>query len=182
MALPPSLYGGDAIPGVINIITDPPTSRCSAYHPFTHHWTWRADRGRQRRRLKDGFGSYTSFTHDRADGYQNNSLEYRKARTPRPRRPPSPLLYWLSLEYHRTEIYLRPQSAPRPKRWSGLQLQDYRPPPHLIPSGRAGRHRLRDALQRASAGTWALSISLPIATRCRLTSPWTASAMARSMT
>ena len=25
-----------------------------------------------------GFGSYTSFTHDRADSYQNNNLEYVK--------------------------------------------------------------------------------------------------------
>ncbi len=76
-----SLYGSDAIAGVINIITDQPVfdgspveitndTKVSGHGVLTesvnldiyHH----------------GFGSYTSFTHDRADSYRNNDLEYVK--------------------------------------------------------------------------------------------------------
>lgn len=74
-----SLYGSDAIAGVINIITDQPTqnlvsvgsdTRVSGHGVFTEAVTLDI--------YKNGFGSYTSFTHDRANSYQNNNLEYKK--------------------------------------------------------------------------------------------------------
>ena len=74
-----SLYGSDAIAGVINIITDQPTqqlvgvtsdTRVSGHGQLTESVNLDI--------YKNGFGSYTSFTHDRADSYQNNHLEYKK--------------------------------------------------------------------------------------------------------
>jgi len=74
-----SLYGSDAIAGVINIITDQPTqnlvsvtndTRVSGHGQLTESVNLDI--------YKNGFGSYTSFTHDRADSYQNNNLEYIK--------------------------------------------------------------------------------------------------------
>ena len=74
-----SLYGSDAIAGVINIITDQPTqnlvsvtsdSRVSGHGQLTEAVNLDI--------YKNGFGSYTSFTHDRADSYQTTDLEYVK--------------------------------------------------------------------------------------------------------
>ena len=74
-----SLYGSDAIAGVINIITDQPTqsmisvmsdTRVSGYGQLTENVTLDI--------YKNGFGSYTSFSHDRADSYQTTELEYIK--------------------------------------------------------------------------------------------------------
>ena len=74
-----SLYGSDAIAGVINIITDQPTqqlvsvtsdTRASGHGQLTENVTLDI--------FKDGFGSYTSFSHDRADSYQTTDLEYVK--------------------------------------------------------------------------------------------------------
>ena len=74
-----SLYGSDAIAGVINIITDQPTqdlvsvtndTRVSGYGQLTEAVSLDI--------YSNGFGSYTSFSHDQADGYQNNDLEYVK--------------------------------------------------------------------------------------------------------
>ena len=74
-----SLYGSDAIAGVINIITDQPTqslisvmsdTRVSGYGQLTENVTLDI--------FKNGFGSYTSFSHDRADSYQTTELEYVK--------------------------------------------------------------------------------------------------------
>jgi outer membrane receptor for ferrienterochelin and colicins len=74
-----SLYGSDAIAGVINIITDQPTqqlvgvtsdTRVSGHGQLTESVSLDI--------FKNGFGSYTSFTHDRADSYQNNHQEYVK--------------------------------------------------------------------------------------------------------
>ena len=74
-----SLYGSDAIAGVINIITDQPTqqlvgitsdTRVSRHGVLTEAVNLDI--------YKDGFGSYTSFTHDRADSYQTTDLEYVK--------------------------------------------------------------------------------------------------------
>ena len=74
-----SLYGSDAIAGVINIITDQPTqdlvavtsdTRLSSFGILTQSVTLDI--------YKNGFGSYTSFSHDRADSYQNSGLEYVK--------------------------------------------------------------------------------------------------------
>ena len=74
-----SLYGSDAIAGVINIITDQPTqdiisissdTRVSGHGVLTEAVSLDIYTG--------GFGSYTSFSHDRADSYRNNDLEYVK--------------------------------------------------------------------------------------------------------
>ena len=74
-----SLYGSDAIAGVINIITDQPTqhmvsvtsdTRVSGHGVLTEAVSLDI--------YKNGFGSYTSFTHDRADSYQTTDLEYVK--------------------------------------------------------------------------------------------------------
>jgi outer membrane receptor for ferrienterochelin and colicins len=74
-----SLYGSDAIAGVINIITDQPTqdlvsvtsdTRVSGHGVLTESVTLDV--------YKNGFGSYTSFSHDQADSYRNNDLEYVK--------------------------------------------------------------------------------------------------------
>jgi outer membrane receptor for ferrienterochelin and colicins len=74
-----SLYGSDAIAGVINIITDQPTqqlvsvssdTRISGHGVLTEAVNLDI--------YKNGFGSYTSFMHDRADSYRNNDLEYVK--------------------------------------------------------------------------------------------------------
>ena len=74
-----SLYGSDAIAGVINIITDQPTqnlvsvtsdTRISGHGQLTENVTLDI--------YKNGFGSYTSFSHDQADSYRNNDLEYIK--------------------------------------------------------------------------------------------------------
>ena len=74
-----SLYGSDAIAGVINIITDQPTqqlvsltsdTRVSGYGQLTENITLDI--------FKNGFGSYTSFSRDRADSYRINDVEYVK--------------------------------------------------------------------------------------------------------
>ena len=74
-----SLYGSDPIAGVINIITDQPTqnlisatsdTRVSGHGQLTESVSLDI--------FSKGFGSYTSFTHDRADSYRNNDLEYVK--------------------------------------------------------------------------------------------------------
>ena len=74
-----SLYGSDAIAGVINIITDQPTqdmisvtsdTRLSGYGQRTEAVSLDI--------FKNGFGSYTSFSHDQADSYQTTDLEYVK--------------------------------------------------------------------------------------------------------
>ena len=74
-----SLYGSDAIAGVINIITDQPTQQLVGITSDTHI----SGHGVLTEAVsldiyKNGFGSYTSFTHDRADSYQTTDLEYVK--------------------------------------------------------------------------------------------------------
>ena len=74
-----SLYGSDAIAGVINIITDQPTQDVLSVTSDTRvsgHGVLTESVGLDI--FKDGFGSYTSFSHDRADSYRNNDLEYKK--------------------------------------------------------------------------------------------------------
>ena len=74
-----SLYGSDAIGGVINIITDQPTnSVCSVTNTTKVSGHGVLTESINLDIYKNGFGSYTSFTHDRADSYQNNNLEYVK--------------------------------------------------------------------------------------------------------
>ncbi len=74
-----SLYGSDAIAGVINIITDQPTrdlvsvtsdTRVSGHGLLTENIALDI--------YKNGFGSYTSFSRDRADSYRINDVEYVK--------------------------------------------------------------------------------------------------------
>ena len=74
-----SLYGSDAIAGVINIITDQPTrqlvsltsdTRISGHGQLTENLTLDI--------YDKGFGSYTSFSRDQADSYQTTDLEYVK--------------------------------------------------------------------------------------------------------
>ena len=77
-----SLYGSDAIAGVINIITDQPTAADGSIVGITSN-TKVSGHGVLTEAVsldiyKNGFGSYTSFTHDRADSYQTNDLEYVK--------------------------------------------------------------------------------------------------------
>ena len=74
-----SLYGSDAIAGVINIITDQPTQNLISLTSDTHV----SGHGVLTEAVtldifKNGFGSYTSYTHDRADSYQTTDLEYKK--------------------------------------------------------------------------------------------------------
>ena len=74
-----SLYGSDAIAGVINIITDQPTQQMVSITSDTHV----SGHGVLTEAVSldiftNGFGSYTSFTHDRADSYQTTDLEYVK--------------------------------------------------------------------------------------------------------
>jgi outer membrane receptor for ferrienterochelin and colicins len=74
-----SLYGSDAIAGVINIITDQPThSLFSAGSATTVSGHGVLTEAATIDICQKGIGSYTSFTHDRADSYRNNDLEYRK--------------------------------------------------------------------------------------------------------
>ena len=74
-----SLYGSDAIAGVINIITDQPTQQLISVTSDTRvsgHGVFTESVGLDI--FTKGFGSYTSYTHDQADSYQNNYLEYVK--------------------------------------------------------------------------------------------------------
>ena len=74
-----SLYGSDAIAGVINIITDQPTSSvCSVGSSTNISGHGVLTESATLDIYQNGFGSYTSFTHDRADSYRNNDLEYVK--------------------------------------------------------------------------------------------------------
>ena len=71
-----SLYGSDAIAGVINIITDQPTQDMMSVSSDTRvsgHGVLTESVGLDI--FMNGFGSYTSFMHDRADSYRNNDLE-----------------------------------------------------------------------------------------------------------
>ena len=87
-----SLYGSDAIAGVINIITDQPTSdmvgitsdtRVSGHGQLTQSASLDL--------YKNGFGSYTSFVYDHADSYQTNDLEYLKGSDTETQRTLAPL-------------------------------------------------------------------------------------------
>ena len=71
-----SLYGSDAIAGVINIITDQPTQNLVGVTSDTHvSGKGKLTQGVNLDIYKGGFGSYTSFTHDRADSYQTYTEE-----------------------------------------------------------------------------------------------------------
>lgn len=77
-----SLYGSDAIGGVINIITDQPTSSvCSVSNATNISGKGKLTESVNLDIYKDGFGSYTTYTHDRANSYQTFSEEYKKGST-----------------------------------------------------------------------------------------------------
>ena len=86
-----SLYGSDAIAGVINIITDQPTqnliiitsdTKVSGHGIMTEAVSLDI--------YKNGFGSYTSFSHDQADSYQTNDEEYVKGSEPQTQKTIAP--------------------------------------------------------------------------------------------
>ncbi len=74
-----SLYGSDAIAGVINIITDQPTSQLVSLTSNTRL----SGEGQLTESVNldiftNGFGSYTTYTRDQADSYQTTDREYMK--------------------------------------------------------------------------------------------------------
>ena len=74
-----SLYGSDAIAGVINIITDQPTSQLVSLTSNTRL----SGEGQLTESVNldiftNGFGSYTTYTRDQADSYQTTDREYVK--------------------------------------------------------------------------------------------------------
>ena len=86
-----SLYGSDAIAGVINIITDQPTQNLISITSDTKV----SGHGIMTEAVsldiyKNGFGSYTSFSHDQADSYQTNDEEYVKGSEPQAQKTIAP--------------------------------------------------------------------------------------------
>ena len=86
-----SLYGSDAIAGVINIITDQPTQNLISITSDTKV----SGHGIMTEAVsldiyKNGFGSYTSFSHDLADSYQTNDEEYVKGSEPQTQKTIAP--------------------------------------------------------------------------------------------
>ena len=86
-----SLYGSDAIAGVINIITDQPTQNLISITSDTKV----SGHGIMTEAVsldiyKNGFGSYTSFSHDQADSYQTNDEEYVKGSEPQTQKTIAP--------------------------------------------------------------------------------------------
>ena len=86
-----SLYGSDAIAGVINIITDQPTQNLISITSDTKV----SGHGIMTEAVsldiyKNGFGSYTSFSHDQADSYQTNDEEYVKDSEPQTQKTIAP--------------------------------------------------------------------------------------------
>ena len=74
-----SLYGSDAIGGVINVITDQPTDQLVSVTSSTRV----SGKGQLTESVNldvfsKGFGFYSSYTHDRANSYQTTNLEYKK--------------------------------------------------------------------------------------------------------
>ncbi|MBR1688545.1 MAG: TonB-dependent receptor [Prevotella sp.] len=72
-----SLYGSDAIGGVVNIITEQPTDELIALTGDTRV----SGKGQLKQTVnldfyQQGFGSYTSWTYDAADSYRTNDYEY----------------------------------------------------------------------------------------------------------
>ena len=87
-----SLYGSDAIGGVINIITDQPPNQLIGVTSDTRV----SGEGKLTENVNldiytHGFGSYTSYTHDRADSYQTNDLVYKKGSTTETQQTLAPL-------------------------------------------------------------------------------------------
>ena len=159
-----SLYGSDAIAGVINIITDQPTQNLVSITSDTKvggHGVLTESVSLDF--YKNGFGSYTSFTHDRADSYQTTDLEYIKGSETETQQTIAPLFTG-----YRSNII--------------GQKFTYAPTQHLALNAGSLAVQITRCATKACAGMSAASINLPTATRCRQTSPSTVSAMARSTT
>lgn len=87
-----SLYGSDAIGGVINIITDYPLDAPFAFNTDTRvsgEGQFRQSAGLEL--SGKGLGSYTSFTHDQAGYFRNNDYEYVSGNTGDVQRTLAPL-------------------------------------------------------------------------------------------
>lgn len=92
-----SLYGSDAIGGVINIITDQPSDQLISVTSNSRvsgkgQWSQSANVDI----FTKGFGSYTSFSHDAADSYQNSNLTTDSKRAKRSK--PSIRYSWATLQ------------------------------------------------------------------------------------
>lgn len=97
-----SLYGSDAIGGVINIITRQPSEQLLSITTDTRI----SDKGKftQNANLNlhyKGLNSLTSFRHDEADSYRNNPLEYISGNTGKTQESINPLF----LGYHTNSIH-----------------------------------------------------------------------------
>jgi len=87
-----SLYGSDAIAGVINVITDQPADRLVSVASDTRV----SGEGQLTESVSldifsHGFGSYTSFCHDRAGSYRTSDSEYVKGSDTQTQRSIAPL-------------------------------------------------------------------------------------------
>lgn len=71
-----SLYGSDAIAGVINIITNDPKDVIDLTSSSRYSGKGQYSQNVNLDIAKGAFGSYTSFKHEQSDGWQNNSLQY----------------------------------------------------------------------------------------------------------
>jgi len=96
-----SLYGSDAIGGVINIITDQPKSELISVTTNSRF----SGKGQNTQSVNlninyRGFGSYTNFKHDEADSYRNNPFEYVKGNSGNTQQSIDPLF----LGYHTNGI------------------------------------------------------------------------------
>ena len=157
-----SLYGSDAIGGVINIITDQPTGDlCSVTNTTKVSGHGILTESINLDIYTKGFGSYTSFTHDRADSYQNNNLEYLKG----------------------SDTETQPTIAPFFTGYRSSivgQKFTYAPNRRLaLNAGMEYSYKITNRPETRADITG--GISFRQRTRCRPTSPLTVSAMARNM-
>ena len=181
-----SLYGSDAIAGVINIITDQPTSSLVSVTSDTHvSGKGILTQGVNVDIFKNGFGSYTTFTHDRADSYQNNALEYKKGSDTETQQTIAPFFtgYRSSIVGQKFTFNPNQYLALNAGLDYSYKITDR---PHTRQDITGGtdyemRYKGFRWYLRVSAGIWAVSISSPTATRCRPILPLTVSAMAKSM-
>ena len=167
-----SLYGSDAIAGVINIITDQPTQQLVSVMSDTRV----SGKGQLTESVtvdvySNGFGSYTSYVHDRADSYQTTDLEYKKGSDTDTQPTIAPLFTG-----YRSHV-LSQKFTYSPNRHLAMNAPTV---PRHVPTSRVAP-TMRCAIV-VCAMVWAAFISSPSATRCRPTSPSIVSAMARNTT
>lgn len=73
-----SLYGSDAIAGVINIITNDPKNEISLTSNSRYSGKGQYVQTLNLNLAKQKFASYTTFKHEQSDGWQNSNLVYSK--------------------------------------------------------------------------------------------------------